>query len=167
MTDGWGISCKIAHRWMPLDFTDDKSTLVQVVAWCRQATSHYLNQCWPRSPTPYGITRPNELTCMALKHNISPIIMARWQQKHMQIMVPGGDKRYFTLYTDIRLMLYGGNLSCVYYIYDGNPSHIYIYIYIHTYPQWIYGNLLHSACPSVIPHVYSALLSNAGIISMG
>ena len=27
------------------------------MAWCRQATSHFLNQCWPRSPTPYGITR--------------------------------------------------------------------------------------------------------------
>ena len=40
------------------DLTDDKSTLVQVMAWCHQATSHYLNQCWPRSPTPYGITRP-------------------------------------------------------------------------------------------------------------
>ena len=29
-------------RWMPRDLTDDKSTLVQVMAWCRQATSHYL-----------------------------------------------------------------------------------------------------------------------------
>ena len=45
-------------RWMPQDLTDDKWTLVQVMAWCRQATSHYLNQCWPRSPTPYGVTRP-------------------------------------------------------------------------------------------------------------
>ena len=45
-------------RWMPQDLTDDKSTLVQVMAWCRQATSHYLNQCCPRSPTPYGFTRP-------------------------------------------------------------------------------------------------------------
>ena len=27
---------------MPQDLTDDKSTLVQVKAWCRQATSHYL-----------------------------------------------------------------------------------------------------------------------------
>ena len=43
---------------MPLDLTDDKSTLVQVMAWCRQATNHYLNQCWPRSPTSYGVTRP-------------------------------------------------------------------------------------------------------------
>ena len=58
MNGGWGISCKIALRWMPLDLTDDKSTLVQVMAWCRQATSHYLSQCWPRSLSLYGITRP-------------------------------------------------------------------------------------------------------------
>ena len=47
-----------ALRWMPRDLTDDKSTLVQVMAWCRQATSHYLRQCWPSSMLPYGITRP-------------------------------------------------------------------------------------------------------------
>ena len=28
------------------------------MAWCRQATSRYLNQYWPSSPTPYGVTRP-------------------------------------------------------------------------------------------------------------
>ena len=33
---------------MPEDLIDGKSTLVQVMAWCRQATSHYLDQCWPR-----------------------------------------------------------------------------------------------------------------------
>ena len=38
--DGWGISCEIALTWMPLDFTDDQSTLVQVMACCHQATSH-------------------------------------------------------------------------------------------------------------------------------
>ena len=58
MNGGWGISYEIALRWMPLDLTDDKSTLVQVMAWCRQATSHYLSQCWPRSMSPNGITRP-------------------------------------------------------------------------------------------------------------
>ena len=26
----------------------DKSTLVQVMAWCYQPTSHYLNKCWSR-----------------------------------------------------------------------------------------------------------------------
>ena len=55
---------------MSLDFTDDQSSLVQVMAWCRQATSHYLShgatyyitpclsQCWPRSLSPYVVTRP-------------------------------------------------------------------------------------------------------------
>ena len=44
--------------WMSLDFTDGQSTLVPVMAWCRQATSHYLSQCWQRSLSPYGVTRP-------------------------------------------------------------------------------------------------------------
>ena len=56
--DGWFISCKIALRWLSLELTDDKSTLVQVMAWCRQATSHYLSQCWPRSMSPHGVNRP-------------------------------------------------------------------------------------------------------------
>ena len=58
VVDGWGISCETALIWMSLDHTYDKSTLVQVMAWCRQATSHYLNQCWPRFLPPYGVTRP-------------------------------------------------------------------------------------------------------------
>ena len=47
-----------ALRWIPQDLIDDKSTLVQVMAWGRQATSHYLSQCWPSSMSPYGVTRP-------------------------------------------------------------------------------------------------------------
>ena len=35
---GWGISYEIALTRMPLDLSDDKSTLVQVMAWCCQAT---------------------------------------------------------------------------------------------------------------------------------
>ena len=42
--DGGVISCEITLRWMSQGLTDDKSTLVQVLAWCRQATSHYLGQ---------------------------------------------------------------------------------------------------------------------------
>ena len=34
------------------------------MAWCHQATSHYLNQCWPRSMSPYGITRPQWVNVM-------------------------------------------------------------------------------------------------------
>ena len=40
-----------------------KSTLVQIMAWCHQATSHYLSQCWPRSMLPYGMTRPQCVNC--------------------------------------------------------------------------------------------------------
>ena len=69
MTDCWGISCKIALRWMPLDLTDDKSTLVQVMAWCRQATSHYLSQCWPRSLVPYDVTRPQWVNTLRPRQN--------------------------------------------------------------------------------------------------
>ena len=43
--------------WMQWRRTD-KSTLVQVMAWCRQVTNYYLNQYWPRSMSPYGVTRP-------------------------------------------------------------------------------------------------------------
>ena len=28
------------------------------MAWCRQATSHYLSKCWPRSLSPNGVTMP-------------------------------------------------------------------------------------------------------------
>ena len=38
--------------------TDHKSTLGQVMAWCRQATSHYLSQCWPRFMSPNGVSKP-------------------------------------------------------------------------------------------------------------
>ena len=47
-----------ALQWMPQDLTDDKSTLVQVMAWCRQATRNYLSQCWLSSLLPYGVARP-------------------------------------------------------------------------------------------------------------
>ena len=66
--DGWGISCEIALLWMSLDFTDDESTLVQVMAWCRQAPSHYLSQCWPRYLSPYGVIKlqwVNTMACIA------------------------------------------------------------------------------------------------------
>ena len=54
----WGISCAIPLIWRSLGFTDDKWTLVQVMAWCRQAGSHYLSQCLLWSMLPCGIAKP-------------------------------------------------------------------------------------------------------------
>ena len=45
--------------------TNEKSTLVQVMAWCHQATGHYLSQCWPKSMSPYDITRPYWVNSLA------------------------------------------------------------------------------------------------------
>ena len=37
---------------------NEKSTLVQVMAWCHRVTRHYLCQCWPRSRSSQGVPRP-------------------------------------------------------------------------------------------------------------
>ena len=38
---------------MPHNHINKTSTLVYAMAWCR-----YLSPCWPRSVSPYGVTRP-------------------------------------------------------------------------------------------------------------
>ena len=76
MTDGCGISSAIALRWTSGDLNDDKSTLVQVMAWCHKATSHYLNQCWPRSLPPYRVTRSQWVKSMTLcKTTVTPFLL--------------------------------------------------------------------------------------------
>ena len=49
---------------MPEDLFDGKLLLVQIMAWCHQETSHYMNQCWERS-----LTVP-ELKCPQWHFNI-------------------------------------------------------------------------------------------------
>ena len=48
--------CLSSLKCISLDPTDDKSSLLKIMAWCRQATSHCLNQHWPRSMSPHGIS---------------------------------------------------------------------------------------------------------------
>ena len=53
----------------PLGKTEDtmagRSTLAQVMAWCRQAANHYLNQCWPDTSSIciYGTQFINHYCC--------------------------------------------------------------------------------------------------------
>ena len=73
----------IAFMWMAHDPGKCKLELVQVMAWCCQATSHCRNQCWPRSMSPYGVTRQ------------------QWVKKSLfKIMVK---KRNITMMTRLRL----------------------------------------------------------------
>ena len=124
-----------ALRWMPLDLTDDKSTLVQVMAWCRQATSHYLSQCWPRSMSPNGVTRPQ-----GVKHHgsLEMRVLARLMLIHYPVNTPlpaeEGLVRRLKYIITIYIMI------CFYKTCSGaviTQSNIYIFIYIMT---------LHKAC---------------------
>ena len=58
--NNFSISGETTLRWMPQDLTDDGSTLIQEMAWC-----HYLRQCWPRSTSPYGVTRPHRVKAVS------------------------------------------------------------------------------------------------------
>ena len=50
-----------------MDVSNLKSTLVLVMAWCRQATSHSLSQCWPEFMLP--ITWPWWVNPLRLRQN--------------------------------------------------------------------------------------------------
>ena len=84
------ISCEIALKVVNAqELTGDQSTLFQVMAWCHQATSHYLNQCWQSYMMPYGITRlqwVNKSSLMRIS-TIFTISMARNESKCLYIFL--------------------------------------------------------------------------------
>ena len=85
--------CEIALWWMPQNITNKKSRLVQIMAWCRQATSHYLSQCWPRYLSPYGVTKPLWATHVRLK--VRPHMCgADTGQRHMSSITSGTHFRF-------------------------------------------------------------------------
>ena len=47
---------EIDLMWLTQILIDYKSTMVQILASCHQASNHYLNQCWRSYMTPYDIT---------------------------------------------------------------------------------------------------------------
>ena len=57
MIDGWGISSEMAFRWTPLDLTA-MSTLVQVMAWCRQSGTKPLPEPMLTHICRFDINRP-------------------------------------------------------------------------------------------------------------
>ena len=55
----WALPMKLpTSECLKQDPINDKSTVVQVMAWCRWATSHFLKQCWFISMLSYVINRP-------------------------------------------------------------------------------------------------------------
>ena len=82
--DGWCLCCEITHRWIALDLTDDKTTLVQVMAWCHQETSHYLSRCWPSFMSWYGVIRPQWVRLYVLQWSLTVILMLLCQTQPIQ-----------------------------------------------------------------------------------
>ena len=70
-------TCEVALRWMSLDLTDDKLTFVQAMAWCRQATIHYVSQFWPKSLSPHSVTRPQWVNLFPLSHQATSICQGK------------------------------------------------------------------------------------------
>ena len=64
-------SSEMAFRQMSHSLTDDKATLLQVMTWNCQTTSHYPNLCWPSSVTFRDVTRGQRvrnITCDDIGH---------------------------------------------------------------------------------------------------
>ena len=60
--DNWDVSCKIVLWGSSRDLINDEPTLVQVMAWCRQKASCYLNQVYPDLSRSMMSLDHNELT---------------------------------------------------------------------------------------------------------
>ena len=84
--DGWSISCEITLRWLSLDLTDDKSSLVQIMTWCCQATRHYPNQCCSHVCHRIVSLGQNELIS---KNNFTPLSRyhTKWALTHSCLSV--------------------------------------------------------------------------------
>ena len=58
----WKMEAILSPPQCVKGFIDDTSTVAEAMAWCYQAMSHNLNQCWPSSMMLYCTTRGQCLT---------------------------------------------------------------------------------------------------------
>ena len=69
----WLVS---SHRLRIIPWDECQGTSpVQVMAWCCQATSHYLSQCWPSSMSPYVVTRPQRVNEAIIESPYQPLTL--------------------------------------------------------------------------------------------
>ena len=87
MINCWGIFCKIALECLSVDFNDFMSTLIQAKAVCPQPTSHYPNQYWPGSPTPYGDTTQQCIHALRPIKKWPTFCRRRWKFKLLTVVV--------------------------------------------------------------------------------
>ena len=78
--------CIISLKCFPKCPIDNMSALVQVMAWCHQAPSHYLNQCWPISMTLRSVFGLNELKIGWKWKWYCPLTITRITYTHSHIL---------------------------------------------------------------------------------
>ena len=96
------LSCDISLRSMPESLTNGKLSLVQVMAWCRQAPSHYLSQYRPISTPPYATTRSQLINSQSTKNisrNPTGYIKYRISEKVFQVIYTLGNSEFDTFTT--------------------------------------------------------------------
>ena len=103
------------HQMNITGSTDDKWTLVQVMAWCRQATNHYLSQCWPISMLPYGVIRPQWVN----------FLIEIWGCLNIKMLYQYRDSHYKDL-----------TISDLSHLYNVNPHTWKDHLYIETRPRF-------------------------------
>ena len=69
----WTFSNVIVFRWLTQDTNHGKTALVQVMAWCHQATSHLLSWRKFRSMSPYGVKRPHRVNVIYNPQNLTKL----------------------------------------------------------------------------------------------
>ena len=86
----WPLAVKLLSGWIPQNLTNEKSKLVQVIAFCHQPTECYVSQCWPKSLSQdhnelnhmhYGskkktiVSKPKNSRCLSLDKLVSELIL--------------------------------------------------------------------------------------------
>ena len=143
MNDILRISCDISLRRMPQNLIYDKSTLVHEMAWCCQATSHYLSQCLPKYMSPYSITRPQGIIS---SWPGSIFLVSSWVRlfQHIDGLV---QERHNSsaLAMEWRLSCTNPSISCV------NNARYSTYNFVHALYFWLWNSIVRMFTGSVIP----------------
>ena len=128
--------------WIPLNPIDDKWTLIQVMACCHQAKSHYLRQCWPRPLLSYGHDELIHWEQGRMVDNLHVTILNAFSDENflMQFVTKGSiDNKTLLVWV----------MAGTWIIGDGSLTHIY-----DPRPRWVNGlmpGVIYSHSSHVIP----------------
>ena len=81
------MSCLFCNSIIPARSAYDWQ-VVQVMVWYQQTTSHYLNQWWPSSMSPYSVIRPRGVNTSSLGKKSPVWVSAQEATSNNDIILP-------------------------------------------------------------------------------